>query len=323
MARTPKVEPTRYELDTRDAIAAHELEARAKAVIETVPGAADELATLTATLTGTRSSVTRAPGAVALREVVKRHAATNEGKIASAMLKAADGRYWAMVLRHDKMIQMDASSALRHGAPDFDDTVQLLRIGWFRGCMRFEPARGFKLPTMARNWGNVFEAIHRDRGPIRTSNKKTNSYPYVPYVRLDAPMVNADGDEGGRIGDAFADDATSVEETDARLRQDQRIAWIREEVKYLTWAQQRALKALYLEGDTVNDEHQYAFLIDVARRHGVSKQAISISHESGLLRLRDAMEDQGLWDEVDGAIPHRGARAEDWPLFAKRLDNAA
>ena len=42
-----------------------------------------------------------------------------------------------------------------------------------------------------------------------------------------------------------------------------------------------------------------------------------------LLRLRDAMEDQGLWDEVDGAIPHRGARAEDWPLFAKRLDNAA
>jgi len=325
-------EPSRYELDVADATTAHKLEARAKAAIESLPGAAADILARTVKNNGTRSNPTRASGAVALREVVREYAAAEKAAnvprspetaamLASRLLKGADAHYWAMVTRHDRMILKDAGACMYHGAFDFDDTVQLLRIGWYRGAMRYDPTRGFKFPTMARRWGAVFETVNRDRGPVKTSNKKDSKFPSVSYIRLDAPHTFGN-DDGSRVGDNLRDEDIADGDSDADIQFKQRLAWVISELEKYTPGQRRAITAMYLAGGNVNDEDQYACLIDVARTHGVTKSAISLSHRSGILRLRDALRDQEF-DDMDGEVEPIASVEESWSLFAPRVDESA
>jgi RNA polymerase sigma factor (sigma-70 family) len=194
-------------LDCADARAAHALEAEAHALILAAPGGAEAM-DLAMQACANQRRPTRGWFANALRAVSR---SMPELRGAQARLKAADGHYWNMVIRHQRFIQRDTRD-LVWGADDLDDIVGWLNIGWYQGAMRFDPDRGLRFPTMARRWGRTYVALKRDAGIVRIPrDRETGRRAITEGVRLDAP-TRLDGTappDGMTLHEMLADEAVA------------------------------------------------------------------------------------------------------------------
>lgn len=66
---------------------------------------------------------------------------------AYSLICQADALYWEMVLHWDRMVFKESWNK-----PHREDVLQEGRCGMYRACLRFDPSKGFRFFTYARNW---------------------------------------------------------------------------------------------------------------------------------------------------------------------------
>jgi len=278
--------PKRWELDNEDAEAAHALEAQALAALLTLE---DGQATLDRALADSPrvKGPTRAGAANALRGAAKKLGC----RPALALLKAADERYWAMVLRHDPLIREKTGKAaqdtrgglrpLRPGSEEWEDLYQLQRIGWYRAALRYDPSRGFRFITMAVHWGNAYCATHRDRAVVKIApDKHTGVFEVARVVSLEDPIPGTDDDL--TIGDTIEDVATVGIDLDELLTDRVLADRVRAAIEAMHPQVQRVMSAIYLRG---SDSY-----IEIASAMGERVDRVRQLEEVGLSALRDTLD---------------------------------
>lgn len=194
----------RYLLDIEDAAKAHELEDLARTAILAAPGGIEALDAASRAHPARRlksGGVSRRPGACALRDAAK---ALGHHR-ALALIRAADERYWSMVLRHDAFICKQASTFAKttEHTPEWEDLYQHLRVGWYQAAMTFDEARGIRFITMAPRWAHRYIQVVRDQGSLFRVNANGTRF-RVPVLRLDAPAPGSDS--GAPLSETVADE---------------------------------------------------------------------------------------------------------------------
>lgn len=91
-------------------------------------------------------------------------------------LAEADAACWRMVLRHDALIRRHARWLARYTPnlrADPEVLVQLVRLGWYRAALRFDPAAGHGFPTYAGPWGKVTVQGANDRHAVLVPSRRS------------------------------------------------------------------------------------------------------------------------------------------------------
>lgn len=131
---------------------ARALDERAEAILLVFPGTAEILKAH-----GERPRAvherTRGPRQLLLREigvsVARRHPE------ARRLHRLADARYWEMVQVYEQSQRIDATNKAARWGLSEDDVYQTNRIGWYHAALRFDPARGLTLYTLAQHYVKV------------------------------------------------------------------------------------------------------------------------------------------------------------------------
>lgn len=158
------------------------------------------------------SQKTRGPRQEALRQLAR-----EEGfEPARVLLAKADAAYWRVIVRHGPIVSRIALQLARRTPrmrDDLDGLKQLVRIGWFRAALRFEPDRGLAFPSYAKSWGVAAVQVANDReadvprGRNRDARADRGGWAIVG-------TVGVDGDADHRF-ESFFTDTISVSPDDA------------------------------------------------------------------------------------------------------------
>lgn len=145
---------SRHDQDRADATTAAELEARAEAVVLVVDGAEDAIRAI-AIRGGGRARRPSALRSVGLRREAMRVVARDLAPDAVPLLTQADAIYWRMVLRHEPLQKREANRAANRVPELAREVLAVMRLGWFRAAVRWEPNGTATFPGYALAWGRV------------------------------------------------------------------------------------------------------------------------------------------------------------------------
>lgn len=270
-----------FTADCADARAAHQAESAARDIILALPGGPEAIeAAYEAEPKGDGLRSSRGPAAMALRAAA---AAVPGAAHARWLLARADALYWGMVLRHDRMIRKESAAVLDgdRGEDQFDDIHQLMRVGWFRAAVRFDPDRGIHFPTMARSWGRKHVAENRDAGQVSAYNRHRNRRKPLPTVD---------------VGDREVSERVGYDPTEAMDAAAERAMRFRLLAPYLS--ELAPLQASVI-GIRYGESGGKVSLMETGRRLGVSKEAARKAELSALERLRSRMVEDGVLYDTD------------------------
>ncbi len=169
-------------VDNRDFRRAHLLEAAAEELLKD----------LVPPIRRRQKSDTTGPRREQLREYLKSTPAADAVHVrARRLLNLADALYWRIIDRHEGQITKQALDD-RKLAPvlyqDVDTLKSILRPGWFRAALRYDPDKDVKFPTYAVFWGRSELQRSNDRqttvhlGEGRKVRQETKGWGYVQGV---------------------------------------------------------------------------------------------------------------------------------------------
>ena len=132
----------------------------------------------------TKSQKTSGPLRELLREVICRLQEEDPCELshkACVQIKQADDIYWGVVLQWDRMVTKET-----WGKPEQEDLVQIARYGMYRACLRFDPSKGYRFSTYARNWMDQAIRVHlsEDVSSIRVVRRDQESRAKLYQARL-------------------------------------------------------------------------------------------------------------------------------------------
>lgn len=276
------------DLDVADVESARACEARAEAALMEHPLAESKVRGIL----GTKPEKTRGPRQEAMRKAARELRAD----AASQAFAEADAAYWRVVTRHDTAIRRQAAALVRSKAwgVDKDEAAQLVRVGWYRAAIRWDPSRGLKFPTYAADRGMVELQRANDREADVASGQSKElrdlgGWTRIKSVSMDAPLT-ADGDF--TIGDTLAVDG----DAEAGVLGGVDAARLRAAIQRLPDRQRVVIARRYF------DPGGERTLLEVAPEIGVSRERVRQIEASavGALRkiLEDDMTDRRAWTVV-------------------------
>lgn len=241
-----------------------------------LPGAA--LSLYTARLSQIRGAKTRGPQVELLHQVVKELPALDAARLC---VEEADRIYWEMVCRHDGLIMKDAQllSGRAKRIEDLDELVQVLRFGWYRAAIRFDPTVDVSYPFYAMRWGRSWLQRSNERQsdvalPFHAQGP-SGGWGSLATTSLDDPISSNDGPRTRKVDLIVDEGSEDIEDTlvgnaDAFL--------IRDAYQWLPERSQLVLGLRYGLGP-----HHAHTLTEVA-------QVLKISRERVRQLLRDALD---------------------------------
>lgn len=176
----------RRDADNVDALCAAQLDADADLIVSAHP-AAEDVVREAMLRGGGRARRAASLRSVGLRREAIRLAARELGIVGAAEpLAAADAHRWCMVRRHEALQQREANRVAGRDADFGREVLAVMRLGWFRAAMRWEPDgnasfHGFALAWGRAAWGRSNErqrTVALNRGWGRTECSSLDAHQY-------------------------------------------------------------------------------------------------------------------------------------------------